>query len=211
MSLPPFLIPFHSVPWLSSRHGFNLRLSLLGPRSDNIIDILPIRLLAMALFQEYLILHLQQLLLMAIRRRLHRFPRFAHPIHDIPQGLGVAMLVRRGGLGAQHGGAVHHRGVDVLRDQDGHVAGRGHEFHQDAILALGAGHEDGFDLVAGLVHGLDDLVGLQRDEFHGGVVVERQPIDGFVGGEADGGAGHARVGDGGAVTEEVAVEEEVAA
>lgn len=165
----------------------------------------------MALLQEDLVLHLQQLLLMAIRRGLDRFARFAHPIHDVPQGLGVAILIRRGGFRAQHGGAVHHRGVNVLRDQDGHVAGRGHEFHQDAVLALGAGHEDGFDLVAGGVHGLDDLVGLQGDEFHGGVVVERQPIDGFVGGEADGGAGHARVGDGGAVAEEVAVEEEVAA
>lgn len=65
--------------------------------------------------------------------------------------------------------------------------------------------------MAGLVHGLDDLVGLQGDEFHGGVVVERQSVDAFVGGEADGGAGHARVSDGGAVAEQVAVEEKVAA
>ena len=148
---------------------------------------------------------------MTIRRGLHRFAWFAHPIHDIPQRLGVAILIRRGGFRAQHGGTVHHRGVHVLRDQDGHVAGRSHEFHQDAVLTLGAGHEDGFDLVAGLVHGLDDLVGLQGDEFHGGVVVERQPVDGLVRGEADGGTRHARVGDRGAVAEEVAVEEEVAA
>ena len=148
---------------------------------------------------------------MAIRRGLHRFARLAHPVHDIPQGFGVAVLIRRGGFRAQHSGTVNHGGVHVLRDQDGHVARRSHEFHQDAVLALGAGHEDGFDLVAGLIHGLDDLVGLQGDEFHGGVVVERQSVDGLVGGKADGGTGHARVGDRGAVAEEVAVEEEVAA
>ena len=101
--------------------------------------------------------------------------------------------------------------VDVLGDEHGHVAGGGHEGHEDGVLALGAGHEDGFDLVARFVHGLDDLVGLEGDEFHGGVVVEGEAIDGFVGGETDDGTGHAGVGDGGAVAEEVAVEEEVAA
>ena len=53
-----------------------------------------------------------------------------------------------------------HGCVHVLGDEDGHVASRGDEFHEDAVLALGAGHEDGFDLVAGFVHRLDDLVGL---------------------------------------------------
>jgi len=67
------------------------------------------------------------------------------------------------------------------------------------------------DSVAGVVHGLDDLVGLQGDEFHGGVVVQREAVDGFVVAEADDGACHAWVGDGGAVAEEVAVEEEVPA
>ena len=137
-------------------------------------------------------------------------PRLAHAVHDIPQWLRLAVLVSGGGFGAQHGRAVDDCRVDVLGDQHGHIAGRGHEGHQDGVLALGAGHEDGFDLVAGFVHGFDDLVGLQGDEFHGGVVVEGEAVHGLVGGEADDGAGHAGVGDGGAVAEEVAVEEEVA-
>lgn len=113
MVIPPRL---HHFPLLSRGHGLDVRLPLLGPRSDDIIDILPIGLLTMALLQEDLVLHLEQLLLMTIGRGLHRLARFAHPIHDIPQGLGIAILVRRGGLGAQHGGTVHHRGVDILRD-----------------------------------------------------------------------------------------------
>ena len=70
--------------------------------------------------------------------------------------------------------------MDVLRYEHGHVAGRGNEFHEDAVLALGAGHEDGFDLVAGFVHRFDDLVRLQGNEFHCRVVVQRQPILRFV-------------------------------
>lgn len=59
----------------------------------------------------------------------------------------------------------------VLWDEYWHVACRSDERHQDVVLALGARHENGFYLVAGFVHCVDDLVGLERDEFHGGVVI----------------------------------------
>ena len=65
--------------------------------------------------------------------------------------------------------------------------------------------------MAGFVHRFDDLVGLQGDEFHSSVVVQCEAIHAFVAAETNDGSGHARVGDGGAVAEEVAVEEEVAA
>lgn len=63
--------------------------------------------------------------------------------------------------------------MHVLGDEDWHVACRSDEGHEDVILALGARHEDGLYLVAGFVHCVDDLVGLERDEFHSGVVVDR--------------------------------------
>ena len=65
--------------------------------------------------------------------------------------------------------------------------------------------------MAGFVHCFDDLVGLQGDEFHSSVVVQREAVLAFVAAEADDGSGHAGVGDGGAVAEEVAIEEEVTA
>ena len=65
--------------------------------------------------------------------------------------------------------------------------------------------------MAGGVHCFDDLVGLQGDEFHGSVVVQREAVLAFVAAEADDGSGHSGVGDGGTVAKEVAVEEEVAA
>ena len=143
---------------------------------------------------------------------IDRFSGFTHSVHDTPQILGFATVLLGGsGLGAQHGGAVDDGRVDVARDQDGHVAGGGDEVHQDLVLALGAGHEDAGDLVAGFVHRGDDLVGLEGDEFHGCVVVEGEAVDGFVGRKADYGARHVGVGDWRAVAPEVAVEEEVAA
>ncbi len=108
---------------------------------------------------------------MRVVARADDAPGLAHPVHDVPQRLRLAVFVRRRGLGAQHRGAVHDGRVHVLWDQDRHVAGNGHELHEDVVLALRAGHEDAVDLVAGVVHGLDDLVGLQGDEFHGGVIV----------------------------------------
>ena len=65
--------------------------------------------------------------------------------------------------------------------------------------------------MAGFVHRLDDLVCLQRDELHSGVVVDGETIEGFVAGEADDRASHARIGDWGAVAKEVAIEEKVSA
>jgi len=105
---------------------------------------------------------------------------------------------------------VAHGGVDVARDEHGHVAGGGDEADEDLVLALRAGHEDGGDAVARAVHGLDDLARLQRDELHRRVVEQREAVDGLVAGHADHGAGHARVRDRRAVAEQVAVEEEVA-
>ena len=104
-----------------------------------------------------------------------------------------------------------HGRVHVARDQDGHVARGGDERHQDVVLALGAGHEDGGDAVAGGVHGGDDLLRLQRDELHRAEVVQPEAVEALVAAEADDGAGHGGVCDGRAVPEQVAVEEEVAA
>ena len=65
--------------------------------------------------------------------------------------------------------------------------------------------------MAGFVHGFDNLVGLEGDEFHGGVVVECEAVDGLVIAETDGGACHAGICDWGAIAEEIAIEEEVTA
>lgn len=148
---------------------------------------------------------------MLIRRRIDLFTGLAHLVHDIPQGLGAAFRVGGGGLGAQHGCAVAYGGVDVAGDEDGHLARGRDQLDEDVVLALGTGHEDGGDAVTGLVHGLDDLAGLEGDELQGGVVVKGEAVDGFVAGQADHGAGHAGVRDRGAVPEQVAVEEDVAA
>ena len=65
--------------------------------------------------------------------------------------------------------------------------------------------------MAGFVHCFDDLVGLEGDEFHGCVVVERKAVHALVAAETNDRSGHTWIGDGGAVAEEIAVEEEVAA
>ena len=184
---------------------------LRSPR--NLIHHPPKHLLPLTLLQENLILHPQQLLHAFRRRRPHDLPRLAHPVHDAPQILGLAIVsrIRARGFGAQHRGAVADRRMHVARDQDGHVARGRDERHQDVVLALGAGHEDGADFVAGLVHGGDDLVRLEGNELHRAQVVEAEAVEALVAAEADYRAGHGRVRDGGAVPEQVAVEEEVAA
>ena len=65
--------------------------------------------------------------------------------------------------------------------------------------------------MAGFVHRFDDLVGLQGDEFHSSVVVQREAVHAFIAAKTDDRSGHAGVGDRRAVTEEIAIEEEVAA
>ena len=106
---------------------------------------------------------------------------------------------------------MHHGCVHILGDEDRHVACRSHEAHEDVVLALRAGHENGMDLMAGFVHLVDDLVGLKRDELHCGVVKERKTIDGLVTAQANDRACHTWVGNGRAIAEEIAIEEEVTA
>jgi len=67
---------------------------------------------------------------------------------------------------------MHNSRMHVSRDKDRHVAGGSDQRHEDVVLALGSGHEDGGDDVAGSVHCFNDLTGLEGNEFHGGVVVE---------------------------------------
>ena len=57
------------------------------------IDILPILLLLMALFQKHLILNAQQLLLMLILSRQDRSSRLTHPIHDIPKRFRLPVFI----------------------------------------------------------------------------------------------------------------------
>lgn len=100
-------------------------------------------------------------------------------------------------------------GMNILRDQNWHVAGRGHESHQNVILALGTGHEDGCDLVAGFVHCFDDLVGLEGDELHRGIVVQSKAIDALIAAEPDDRPGHAGIRDWRPISKKVSIEEEM--
>lgn len=167
--------------------------------------------LALTLLEEDLILDVEQGLDGLCGGGADELAGLAHAVHDAPEVLGLAVGVGAGGLCAEHGGAVADGGVDVAGDQDGHVAGGGDERHEDVVLALRARHEDGADLVAGFVHGRDDLQRLQRDELHRPVVVQGQPVEGLVARQAHDGAGHGRVRDRRAVAKQVAVEEKVAA
>lgn len=167
--------------------------------------------LAVTLLEEDLVLDVEQGLDGLCGGGVDELARFAHAVHDAPEVLGLAVGIGAGGLCAEHGGAVADGGVDVAGDQDGHVAGGGDERHEDVVLALRSRHEDGADLVAGLVHGRDDLQRLQRDELHGAVVVQREAVEGLVARQAHDGAGHGRVRDRRPVAEQVAVEEKVAA
>jgi hypothetical protein len=181
------------------------------PTSNNLIQLLLVLLLLRNLLQENPILGLEQLLLPLVAARVNSLARLAQPIHNIPQRLADALLVRASGFGAQHSRAVHDSGVHVPRDHDRHLAGRGDEVHEHVVLALRAGHEDRGEDVAGAVHGFDDLVGLQRDELERAVVGDRQRVHGLVVRQADHGAFHVGVCDRGAVAEQVAVEEVVPA
>lgn len=169
---PPALLHLLARPsrWLRSSRALA---RFFPPLVDHRVDLLPVVLLALALFEEDLVLDTEELLLMYVCGWEDGPARLAHAVHDVPQRFGVAVFVRGSGFGAEHGCAMDNGSVHVLRDQHGHVAGRSHERHENAVLTLGAGHEDRFDLVTGLVHRLDDLVRLQGDELHSGVVVER--------------------------------------
>ena len=63
--------------------------------------------------------------------------------------------------------------------------------------------------MSSFIHRLDDLMRLQRNELHRGIVVKRKAIQGFVAREANDGACHAGISDRRAVAEEVTVEEKV--
>lgn len=141
--------------------------------------------MALTLLQEDLILNLKQGLDRFIGCRADELAGLTHAVHDAPEILCFAVGVSTGGLCTEHGSTVADGGVDVAGNENGHVTGGGDEGHENVVLALRAGHEDGTDLVPGLVHRRDDLQRLQRDEFHRPVVVQRQPIEGFVTGQAD--------------------------
>ena len=182
---------------------------VLLPTSNRLVDFFPVSLLALALFQKDFVLRLEKLLLALILVRPNRLSGLTHPVHDIPQRLGFTMLVCACGLGTQHGCAVYHCGMDIPGDQHGHVTSRRHEMHENVVLALGSGHEDGADDVAGLVHDFDDLVRLQGNELHGRIVVQCQAVDAAVTAETNNGSFHVGVGDWATIAEEIAVEEKV--
>lgn len=194
----------------ASLPSYKTERKLTRPRPDSLIYHPPILLLLEALLQEDLVFDFQQSLFFLIRCGQDLTTRLTHAVHDRPEILGLTVRVGAGGLCAKHGGAVAYGGVHIARDQDGHVASGGDEADEDIVLALRAGHEDGVDVVAGLVESVDDLLRLQGDELERCVVVDGEAVEALVAGEANDGAGHARVGNGRAVTEQISVEEEVA-
>lgn len=180
-------------------------------RPNSLIDHPPKLPLAFTLLQKHLVLDIQQLLDTFIRTGSDNLARLAHPVHDAPQILGATVWICTRRLRPQHGRAVTHRSMHVPRDQNGHVTSRRDQLHQDLILALAATHEDAGYFVAGVVHRRNNLPRLQRDELHCPVIIQRQPIQTFVAAQSDHAAAHCGIRDRAPVTEEIAVEEKVAA
>ena len=177
---------------------------------SDFINHLPELSLALTLLKEHLVLDLEQRLDGFIGSGTNELSRLAHAVHDAPQILCLAVSIGTGRFGAEHGGTVADGGVDVAGNEDRHVAGGGDQGHQDVVLALRTGHEDGADLVARVVHRRNDLMRLQRDELHRSVVVQRQPIERLVAGQPNHRSRHGWVCNRRPVAEQIAVEEEVA-
>lgn len=176
------------------------------------VNLAAVRLLRLAHLQVHLILGIEQSLLALVGAGLNQAAALAHAVHDAPECLWLAALfVVAGRLGAEHGGTVDDGSVDVARYKHGHVARGGHEVHEDGVLALRAGHEDGGNLVARLVHLLNDLAGLHGNKLHGGIVPERHVVEALVAVESNHDTLHVGIGNGGSVTPQVTVEEVVAA
>ena len=182
----------------------------LIPQTHCFVNQGPILALFLQLLKEDRILDIQQGLFVITVHGRHLPPRLTHAVHDLPQVFCLAVVVDASSFGAQHGRAVTYGGVDVPRDQDGHVACCGDEFDQDVVLALRARHEDGVEGVAGFIHVFDDLLRLQGYELQCAVVPDSEAVDGLVGADSYHGSLHAGVGYRRPVAPEVAVEEEVA-